>query len=169
LERRSVEERSESSESLARYPEELARYVEDFGVLMEGLGMSRMVSRTLGALLVADPPEVTAGGLAERLSASRGSISAATRTLVQVGFIERTRPPGERKDHFRVKPDAWHELTRRQLEAVTQFRKVGERGVELAERRGLSERTRGNLREFRDFYVFWEQELPVALERWEKG
>lgn len=98
--------------------------------------------------LVADPPEVTAGGLAERLQASRGSISAAARTLVQMGFTERVRPPGERKDHFRIKPDAWHELTRRQLDAVTRFRKVGERGVDLTQHQGLSERTRRNFRDF---------------------
>lgn len=67
--------------------------------------MPSMVGRTLGALLMADRWRPR--------RASRGSISAATRMLVQGDFIERVRPPGERKDRFRVKPDAWHEPTRR--------------------------------------------------------
>ena len=59
--------------------DERASYVEDFGLMFEGFGLPRMVGRALGALLISDPPELSAEELAEALRASRGSISSATR------------------------------------------------------------------------------------------
>jgi DNA-binding transcriptional regulator GbsR (MarR family) len=78
--------------------EDRERYVEDFGILIGEFGLPRMVGRVLGALLVSDPPERAAKELAEALRASRGSISSATRTLVQLGLVERRTRTGERRD-----------------------------------------------------------------------
>lgn len=75
-------------------------YIEEMGLLMERFGVSRMTGRVLGALLMADPPEQTAEALATTLRASRGSISGATRTLEQMGFIDRVSKPGERRDYL---------------------------------------------------------------------
>ena len=60
------------------------------------------------ALVLADPPELSAEDLASGLQASRNSISQGTRTLVHEGLIERRRRRGERSNYFRVKPSAWH-------------------------------------------------------------
>ncbi|HSL00071.1 MAG TPA: hypothetical protein VK869_07015 [Rubrobacteraceae bacterium] len=49
------------------------RYVEDFGLLLGEYGTART------------------------LRASRGSISSATRSLVQMGLVERMTKPGERR------------------------------------------------------------------------
>ena len=71
------------------------RFVEELGVLLElEAGAPRMVGRVLGWLLVCEPPEQSAAELAERLQASRGSISAATRLLLRMGMIERVRTRG---------------------------------------------------------------------------
>lgn len=141
------------------------RYIEDFGVLFGGFGMPRMVGRTLAVLLISDPPERTAEELANLLQASRGSISQATRMLEPMGLIQRVSRRGERRDYFRVKPDAWHELMRRELESLAVFREMAEKGLELM-KEADPEAKRG-LREMWGLYDFWERELPSLLERYE--
>lgn len=146
------------------------RYVEEFGLLFEGFGVPRMVGRVLGALLLADPPEMSAEELAGALRASRGSISTATRMLVQIGLVERVGKPGERRDYFRNKPGAWHELTRRRLAQITVFREMAERGLSVLEAEGrAAPEVRLGLEEMRDFYAYCERELPGIFERWEQG
>jgi DNA-binding MarR family transcriptional regulator len=143
--------------------EDLERYFEDFGVLIGEFGLPRMVGRVLGVLLVSDSPERSAEELAGALRASRGSISSATRTLVQMGLVERRPRPGERRDYFQVKPGAWDELMHRELEVLPTFRQMAERGLTLMDP-GNPQAMRG-LEEMRDFYAYWERELPAVLER----
>jgi DNA-binding transcriptional regulator GbsR (MarR family) len=150
----------------AEVDEERERYIEDFGLLIGQFGLPRMVGRVLGALLVSDPPERSAEELAEALKASRGSISSATRTLVQMGLVERRARPGERRDYFRVKPGTWDELMHRELEALSAFRQIAERGLRLLD--PSNPVARRGLQEMRDFYAYWESEMPAVLERWEQ-
>jgi len=146
--------------------EERRRYVEEFGLLFGQFGLSRMLGRVLGVLMISDPPERSAGELAEALGASRGSISQTTRSLIQMGLVQRWSRPGERRDYFRVKPGAWHEIMRREMEALGGFRATAERGLELLGS-GDPDARRG-LEEMRDFYAYWEKEMPAVLERWER-
>ena len=139
-------------------------YVEEFGLLFEGFGLSRMVGRVLGALLVC-PPERSAEELAGMLGASRGSISQAMRMLVGTGMVRRISKPGERRDYFGVRQGTWMELTRRQMAATTALREIAERGLELVDSKEGG--ARRGLEEMRNFYAFWEEELPAALEKWE--
>lgn len=142
------------------------QYVEDFGVLFEQAGGSRMLGRVLGALLISDPPELSAEELARELKASRGSISQATRTLVQMGMVRRLTRPGERRDYFRVRPHAWQETTRQQMSLIGVFQEMAERGLKLLN--SDNPEARDGLEEMRDFYAFWEKELPAVLERWDQ-
>jgi DNA-binding transcriptional regulator GbsR (MarR family) len=146
--------------------EDRHRYLEDFGLLFGQFGVSRMLGRVLGALMIADPPERTAEELAEKLGASRGSISSATRSLIQMGIVQRRSRPGERRDYFRVKPGAWHGIMRREMEALRSFREMAERGLELLDSQDPD--ARRSLEEMRDFYAYWEREMPAVLERWER-
>jgi DNA-binding transcriptional regulator GbsR (MarR family) len=147
--------------------EERQRYVEEFGLLFEGYRLTRMVGRVLGLLLISDPPERTAEELAAGLRASRGSISAATRMLVRMGMVRKTRRPGERRDYFSVRQGSWMELTRQQMAATTVLREMAERGLELHE--SDDPESWHGLEEMRNFYAFWEEELPAALKRWEEA
>lgn len=139
-------------------------YVEDFGLLFERVGGSRMVGRVLGALLISDRPERTAEELAGELRASRGSISQATRTLVDLGLVRRLTRPGERRDFFRVNPDAWWETTRQQMASIGAFQEMAARGLQVLGSEDPD--ARRGLEEMRDFYDFWEEELTVVLRRW---
>ena len=140
------------------------RYVEDFGLLFEGVGGSRMLGRVLGVLLISDPPERSAEELANLLEASRGSISQATRTLVRMGMVRRMTKRGERRDYFFVNPDAWYETSRQQMAQIGAFQAMAERGLGLLD--SDDPEARRGLEEMRDFYAFWEEELPAVLRRW---
>lgn len=146
--------------------EDRRSYVEEFGLLFGQFGLPRMFGRVLGALMISDPPERSAEELAEVLGASRGSISSATRSLIQMSLVQRLSRPGERRDYFRIKPGAWHEIMSRELEALKSFRETAERGLELLDNKDPS--VRRNLEEMRDFYAYWEKEMPAVLERWER-
>ncbi len=70
-------------------------------------GLQRMTARVLAALLFTEQPTLTMGELAEQLRASPGAISAATKMLTSVGLAERVPAPGSRRDHYRLRDDAW--------------------------------------------------------------
>ena len=149
--------------------EDQLRYVEDFGLLFEQFGQPQMVGRVLRVLLVSGLQEHSAEELADLLRASRGSISSATRTLVQTGLVQRVSRPGERRDYFRVKPGAWNELMREWMAQVYALREMAERGLNVLDAGDSGEpEARRGLEEMRDFYAYWERELPAVLERWEQ-
>jgi hypothetical protein len=143
---------------------EIARFVEEVGVMLElEAGTPRMVGRILGWLLICDPPEQSAGDLAQALHASKGSISTATRVLLRLGFIVRVRFPGERFDRFRAQPEAWEEFFWR----ADQFggaRRIFRIGLDLLGDEPSERRTR--LQEIDDLYAWWEQRLPVLREEY---
>ena len=116
--------------------------------------------------MVSDPPEMSAEELAEVLRASRGSISTATRTLVGMGMVQRMTRPGERRDYFKIKPDAWWETTRQRAAQIREFRALAERGLDLV---GPADpEVRMSLEEMRDFYEFWEEHIYEVLRAWEE-
>jgi DNA-binding transcriptional regulator GbsR (MarR family) len=141
-------------------------YVEQVALAFEQQGMFRMAGRVIGWLLVCDPPEQSFGQLTEVLQASKGSISAATRFLVPAGIVERISKPGDRRDYFRVRPDAWADLARRQSSLYGDFAKVIEEGLRVLERAPPERRQR--LQDMHDFYVWLDHEMPAMWERWER-
>ncbi len=142
------------------------RFVEEVGMFFEQTGLPRMAGRILGWLMISDPPHQTTGELTEVLMASKGSISTMTRLLIRIGLIERVSLPGQRRDCFRIKPGASHQLFKDSLAQTTAFRQFTERGLEL-----LGDKVQLNrqwLEEMRDMYAFFERELPALFERWEQ-
>lgn len=140
-------------------------FVEDFGLFFEEMGFPRMAGRILGWLLICDPPEQSAGQLAEVLQASKGSLSTMTRLLIQIGLIERVGLPAQRRDYFRIKPGGWPQLIRTQMQAMTGLHQMVERGLVLLNDKDPELQKR--LREAHDLYAFLERELPELLRRWE--
>lgn len=145
---------------------EQKQFVEEVGLLFETMGFPRMAGRVFGWLLISNPPHQSPGELADILQASKGSISTMTRLLEQIGLIERVSLPGHRRDYFRIKLNAWSEMSKRRLDQITAFRKLAERGLDLmkGETPNLTER----LQEMRDIHAFFEAELPRMIERWQE-
>lgn len=139
-------------------------YVEEFGILFERLGGARMLGRVLGMLFVSDPPEVTAEQLATELHASRGSISQATRLLIQIGMIQRINKPGVRADFYKVRREAWVESSRQRQGDIVALLEISRRGAALME--GRSEESQASLRHSIEFLTFWLDEFQSILDRW---
>lgn len=140
-------------------------FAEEMGVEFEQLGSTRMLGRVLGALMVADPPETTAEELATFLQASRGSISQATRQLVQLGLIERINRTGVRRDFYRVRRNAWVEASRHKTSEIHAMQALFKRGLRAME--GASDEARLALTESLRFMEFWEKESQALFARWE--
>ena len=142
----------------------IERFVEELGVLLElEAGTPRMVGRTLGWLLVCDPPEQSAAELAEMLQASKGSISTATRVLLRMGLVERVRFRGERFDRFRVQPEAWDELFWRDEQFKTP-RRVLRIGLDALA--GEPQARRARLEKLDAMYAWWQERMPKLREEY---
>ncbi len=103
------------------------------GLVWSELGSPRMQGRVLGYLMLSNAPYVSSAELAEALHASTGSISAATKVLVDEGFIKRVGIAGQRSFFFRAEEDVWgaflateaRYLHRRQLFAEQALQALG--------------------------------------------
>ena len=128
-----------------------------------GAGMPPMAGRMWAYLAICEPPEQTAADIAERLHASRGSVSGMARLLEQIGLIRRRTRPGDRREYFEIPPDALHRLMEVAVVRLRQNREMAEAGLALiADRPGESQR---RLRDIRDLYGFFETEWPSILAR----
>ena len=145
-----------------------SRFIDNLGILLEGMGESRMAGRVFAALLLADSSETSSSELASALGISNGSVSMATRGLISHGLIERVAVPGDRKTYFRVNPDA-EGVAQFITEAGKQMRKIQELldwGEELVKDKDPSvlERFQG----MREVFDFFQKELELTMVRWEE-
>lgn len=146
--------------------EEKQHFIEEVGLFFEGVGLTRMAGRMLGWLLICDPPHQSMNTIADVLRASKGSISAASRLLIQNGLVEKVSLPGERRDYYRVQPGAWFEIMKKKQDEIALMRELAEVGLELLE--GESPDQRARLESMRETFAFFEREFPAMLERWQK-
>ena len=119
-------------------------FVEDLGVLGRE-GLPRSATRILGWLVVCTPAHQTGPELQRGLQLSAGSVSTATDLLLQLGLIERTTFPTDRRLHYRLRPEAWGVVLGQRLQVFRQLRQV----TETATASGGDDNDR--LRSMRDF------------------
>ncbi|MFW0148823.1 GbsR/MarR family transcriptional regulator [Mycobacterium sp. smrl_JER01] len=136
---------------------------ERLAIVLAGHGLQRMTARVLAALLFSEQPSVTMAELADDLHASAGSISGALKTLTAVGLAERVPARSSRRDHFRLRPDAWAMLYTGQNETIAALLDAADAGIVAT---NVSSPARARLTEMRDFYAFLMAEIPAVLERW---
>jgi DNA-binding transcriptional regulator GbsR (MarR family) len=141
-------------------------FIEDMGLLLEQSGVPRMAGRIVGLLMICNPPHQSPSELAEKLRASKGSISTMTRLLLEMDLIERIALPDDRRDYFRIRPDASTQIIMFEASEFATGRQITERGLELIrnEPAELQER----VRQAHDLYAFLERETPLLIERWNK-
>jgi DNA-binding transcriptional regulator GbsR (MarR family) len=136
---------------------------EQLALVLSTHGMQRMMARVLAALLFTEQPTITAGELAERLHASSGAISGAIKTLTSVGLVERVPAPASRRDHYRLRDNAWAIQYTNQNEVTAAVIKAAEAGIATTEQGSVA---RQRLTQMRDFYNFLMEEIPALLDRW---
>jgi DNA-binding transcriptional regulator GbsR (MarR family) len=132
--------------------------------MLTDAGFPRMPARVFVALLCTDSGRLTASELATAVQGSAGAVSGAVRYLVSIGLVDREHLPGSRKDLFRVRPDAWHAALVRRDAMVHRFTSTLADGVVAL---GPETPAGQRLAETRDFFAFWQREMPALLERWE--
>ncbi len=153
---------SSSFDATARTPD----FVEKMGDYFDRIGQPRIAGRLLGWLLVCDPPEQSALDLMAAVGASQGSISSMMRLLVGGGMVERFGRQGSRRTWFRIREGALAELLVSKMQEVALLRELADDGIqELRGKPGSQAR----LREMRDFYTFFEEELPKLVERYRQS
>lgn len=140
-------------------------FAEDTGLLFEVMGANRMAGRVWGLLAIAAEPHMSASELADRLGASAGSISTATRLLVSIGLVVRVRIPGDRRGYFRVREEGILNLVSQRQMILAEARRLAERGLREFGERPLA---RERLEEWRQVYAFYERELPALVERYQQ-
>src|SRR5450631_1714819 len=82
-------------------------FVEELGVLAFDVGIPRATVRVLAWLVVCDPPPQSAPGIQNALHLSAGAVSAATRTLIGIGMLERAARPGDRHRYYQPRAGGW--------------------------------------------------------------
>ncbi|MBB5916759.1 DNA-binding transcriptional ArsR family regulator [Nocardia transvalensis] len=90
-----------------------------------------VAGRVLGWLMVCDPPEQSAGEIADAIGASRASLTTSLRLLIDAGFVSRIRKPGVRTVFYRVDDSAWARVVQRQIDALASFRDITTDGMAL--------------------------------------
>jgi DNA-binding MarR family transcriptional regulator len=138
---------------------------EQLALVLTSHGLQRMTARVLAALLFTEQPSMTMGELAARLQASSGAISGALKTLTSVGLAERVPAPTSRRDHYRLRDDAWAVLFTNQNVVISAMQAAAEAGIAATGARSLA---RQRLTRMRDFYAFMLDEIPALLERWQQ-
>jgi DNA-binding transcriptional regulator GbsR (MarR family) len=128
-----------------------------------GAGMPRMAGRMWAYLAICEPPEQTAAEIADRLHASRGSVSGMARLLEQVGLVRRATRPGDRREYFSIPPGGTHRLMESSIHRLRLSREVADAGLALIADRPPESRAR--LQDIRDLYAFFEAEWPAILQR----
>lgn len=136
---------------------------EQFALTLTGLGLQRMTARVLAALLFTEQPTMTMGELAEKLQASAGAISGALKMLTSVSLAERVPVPASRRDHYRLRDDAWAVLFTNQNVTIAAMQNAAETGIAAT---GTDSLAHQRLTQMRDFYTFLLAEIPTLLDRW---
>jgi DNA-binding MarR family transcriptional regulator len=139
---------------------------EKLALVLTNHGLQRMTARVLAALLFTEQPTTTASELTAMLQASSGAVSGAIKMLTSVGLVERVPAPASRRDHYRLRDNAWAELYTNQNQVLTATQKAADAGVAETPSAGLAHQ---RLTQMRDFYDFLLSEIPALLERWHEG
>lgn len=141
--------------------------IEKVGVSLEQIGFQRMVGRTLGYLMVSEPPYKTFNEIQEYLQASKSSISTSLQFLLKQGLVAYFTLPGDRKRYFKFNAESWLDLIKKEVCQFTMFRKLLLECLEL--RSNESPAFNQALEEIADLYAFFEKEMPALIERWEES
>ncbi|AIJ26846.1 GbsR/MarR family transcriptional regulator [Amycolatopsis methanolica] len=118
--------------------DEVLRWVERVATFcVEEWALPPITGRILGLLMICDPPERSAGEIAEAIQASRASLTSNMRFLATIGLIRKVRVPGDRTTYYRIEDDAWHKVVQRKLDGLSAFDDIAAEGMALAGGNGL--------------------------------
>ena len=146
--------------------ERYRQFIENTADLIEEDGFPHMAGRVIGALMICTPPYLSHEELAERLQASKGSISMSTQLLMRLDIVERISLPGLRRHHYRLRERLWKDLLSTRSEHFRQHLELAADGLAILEGEPIESKMR--LVELQVFSDFILESLPEWAERWEQ-
>jgi DNA-binding transcriptional regulator GbsR (MarR family) len=114
-----------SSEPIQNWVERVA------AAFAQHFGLPPITGRILGWLLICDPPEQSAGEIADAIGASRASLTTSMRLLTAGNLVRRRHRPGERTTYFRIDDDAWEKVIRQRIDAMASLRAITQDAMAL--------------------------------------
>jgi DNA-binding transcriptional regulator GbsR (MarR family) len=139
---------------------DLESFVERMGRAWEKDGVPRIAGRIFGLLLVS-PGDCSLDDLADSLAVSKASVSTDARLLEQLGFLERSSHPGDRRDYYRVAPDLGTRALEIRLAALRGVRRL------LAEApRDIDPEVDARIQDYERLHRYAEEAVEEVLRRW---
>jgi DNA-binding transcriptional regulator GbsR (MarR family) len=123
-------------------------------------GLPPITGRILGWLLICDPPEQSAGEIANAIGASRASLTTSMRLLTVGELVRRRHRPGDRTTWFQIDDDAWEKVIRQRIAAMASLREITEDAMTLI---GADSARAGRVRAAHDFFG-WLSEAFAASQ-----
>lgn len=112
--------------------DEIQNWVERVATAFaQHFGLPPITGRILGWLLICDPPEQSAGEIADAIGASRASLTTSMRLLTMGELVRQRHRPGERTTYFRIDDDAWEKVIRQRIIGMASLREITEDAMAL--------------------------------------
>lgn len=143
--------------------EAVSEFVEQLGLHAEAEGLPRTAGRIMGLMLVCEGP-YTLDQLQDELQISRGSASTNTRRLEELGVVERTTRPGDRRVFFRLTDDPYGRIVESRLERMRKIQEVVDRATERIP--DEYEKGKRRLDYMRRFYQLIVEETDALIREW---
>lgn len=145
-------------------------FADDFALMWAQGGAALVDGRVLGYCMIMREPYISSADLASRLNASAGSISMATRRLVDAGFLRRHAMAGDRNHYFHAERDIWGSWLAGERRYLDRQRDNIEKGMELlAGSDDLGDRDAyRRMQNGRDYMTWLREYHHNMLEAWEQ-
>lgn len=125
----------------------------------EHYGLPPITGRVLGWLMICDPPEQSAGEIADAIGASRASLTTNMRFLIGSGLVRRLTRPGGRTSYYRIDDGMWDAVIRRRIASMTSFSRITLDGMKLV---GVNTARASRLRAAHEFFEWMAKLLADA-------
>jgi DNA-binding transcriptional regulator GbsR (MarR family) len=99
--------------------------------LADEFGLPPITGRVIGWLMICQPPEQSAGDIAEAIGASRASLTTTLRFLADSGRVRRLTRPGTRTTYYRIDDETWGQAIHRRITAILSVAQIFEDGMRL--------------------------------------
>jgi len=106
-----------------RTDQALERFMEKVAIAKEAEGLPRIAGRIVGLFLLYPGP-FSFSEIAERVNASRGSVSTNMRLVRDRGIVELISRPGDRQDYYQLANDPYRDSLEQSLVRLESLEKL---------------------------------------------
>ncbi|SHG13049.1 GbsR/MarR family transcriptional regulator [Streptoalloteichus hindustanus] len=153
-----TERREPELDELRAWAEQVATY------FMRLSGWPPITGRALGWLMVCEPREQSAAGIAEAIRASRASLTSTLRVLTSSNLVQAVTRPGERTTYYRIADDAWARVMRQRFAGLSEFLEITRQGMALLP--DDPERS-ARVRAANEAFRWLSEEVEPMFEQWD--